>query len=288
MKDIYQAVTDRIIAELETGTAPWVKPWSGEADPFPRNASSQRYYKGINVLTLGIESAVRGYASNQWLTFRQALQHGGHVRKGETSTPVVYFEPRVIEADDGDPVNTKVVPMLKVFAVFNLDQTEGLAALKQPAVVHAGFDPVVEADSLIERSGADVRHQGFRAFYSPASDLVYLPQKHNFADAGGYYATALHELTHWTGHGTRLDRQFGKRFGDSQYAMEELVAEIGAAFLSSHCRIDGQLQHANYINSWLSVLHRDKKAIFTAAAKAQQAADFLLAKAGLSTTAQAA
>jgi len=126
-----------------------------------------------------------------------------------------------------------------------------------------------------------ILYQGFRAFYSPASDRIYLPIKGTFADAAAYYSTALHELAHWTGHPSRLGRQLRNRFGESAYAVEELIAELGAAFLSAHCRIDGRLQHASYIASWLEVLRRDKRAVFTAAAQAQKAADYLLTKAGL-------
>jgi antirestriction protein ArdC len=287
--DIYQTVTDRIITALETGTAPWVSPWSIEADPFPRNALSQRPYRGINSVLLGMEAQSCGYSANQWLTFRQAQQLGGFVRKGERASTIIYYEARIVEKDDTEPVADKndpekrFIPLLKVFSVFNVAQVDNLPEQYQPAPTEFTWDAGVMPQQLLEASGADIRHQGFKAFYSPPNDRIYLPVAAHFADAGAYYSTALHELCHWTGHTARLGRKLGHRFGDSAYAMEELIAELGSAFLSAHCRLDGTLQHANYIDSWLDVLHRDKRAIFVAAAQAQKAADYLLAKAGLDT-----
>jgi len=287
MNDIYQTITDKIIAELEAGTVPWVRPWSGEADPFPRNALSQRPYRGINTVLLGMEAHCHGYASNQWLTFRQAHQLGAHVRKGERAATIIYYEARMMDKEDTETVadghepEKRFIPLLKVFSVFNLDQVEDLPTTHQPVTPdfawHAGTTP----DQIIDGSGAEIRHQGFKAFYSPPNDLIYLPGKGNFADAAAYYSTALHELCHWTGATTRLGRKLGRRFGESAYAMEELIAELGAAFLSAHCRLDGRLQHASYIASWLEVLNRDKRAVFVAAAQAQKAADYLLEHAGL-------
>lgn len=290
MNDLYQSITDKIIAELERGTAPWVRPWSVEADPFPRNALSQRSYRGINNLLLGIEHVARGYTTNQWLTFRQALQLGGNVRRGERSAPVIYYEAKVIEKPDeanladGDEREKRFVPLLKVFHVFNLDQIENLPETHQPAPSDFTWEAGPTAEHLIEASEANIRHQGFQAFYSPPNDVIYLPPPSAFADATSYYGTALHELAHWTGHTSRLGRKLGNRFGESAYAVEELIAEMGAAFLAAHCRLDGQLQHASYIKSWLDVLHRDKRAVLIAAAQAQKAADYLLERAGLLTS----
>ena len=287
MNDIYQTITDKIIAELEAGTPPWVRPWSGEADPFPRNALSQRPYRGINNVLLGMEAHCRGYSTNQWLTFKQAQSLGGHVRKGERSSMIIYYEARMVEKEDaetladGDEAEKRFIPLIKVFNVFNLDQVAGLPEADHPSQVDADWDAGPIAEQIIERSGAEIRHQGFKAFYSPPNDLIYLPGKQSFADAASYYSTALHELCHWTGATSRLGRKLGRRFGDSAYAMEELIAELGAAFLSAHCRLDGRLQHASYIASWLEVLQRDKRAVFVAAAQAQKAADYLLEQADL-------
>jgi antirestriction protein ArdC len=282
MKDIYQSVTDKVIAELEQGVAPWVQPWSGNSDPFPRNLASGHQYRGINILILSMEANAKGYASNQWLTFKQALEQGAHVRKGERSTTIVFYQLRTVEADSDEGIVEKSLPFLKTFSVFNRDQVEGLPSPQsEVSTAYKPFVPSEQAEQILSRSEAVIRHQGFRAFYSPSKDWIYLPQKQAFTDEGAYYATALHELTHWTSHPMRLDRKLGKRFGDASYAMEELVAEMGSAYLSTHCHLDGQLQHASYIASWLDVLHRDKKALFIAAGKAQQAADFLLQRAGL-------
>jgi len=282
MKDIYKTVTDKIIAELEQGVAPWVKPWTTVEDPIPRNGLTQRPYRGINTLVLGMEQLAHGYSSNQWLTFRQALQAGGHVRKGEKSSTIVYYEPRVVGTDTDESeseTSTRVIPLLKVFNVFNLDQIAQLPDSFGQQPSEAAFDSSALADQVLEHSGAVIHHQGFKAMYVPSKDAIYLPLPQHFADAAGYYSTALHELTHWTGHPSRLKRSLAGRFGDAAYAAEELIAELGSSFLCAHCRIDGQLQHASYIDAWLNVLQRDARAIFTAAAQAQKAADYLLDRA---------
>jgi antirestriction protein ArdC len=289
MNDIYTRITDKIITELDAGTVPWLRPWTGGDDPFPRNALSQRAYRGINTILLGMEAHLQGYQSNQWLTFRQANQLGGHVRKGETSSMIIWYELKMVDGDEDDFVATgkpvadkRFFPLLKTFNVFNLDQVEGLPETYQTQVItEPDWDPCLRAEQIIERSGANIRHSGFRAFYSPPNDLIYLPVKGSFADEGSYYSTALHELSHWTGHPTRVGRNLGRRFGESAYAMEELIAEMSSAFLSAHCRLEGKLQHASYIASWLEVLQRDKRAVFVAAAQAQKAADYLLERAGL-------
>ena len=288
MNDIYQTITDKIIVDLETSTVPWVRPWSGEADPFPRNALSQRPYRGINHVLLGMEAHCHGYASNQWLTFRQAHQLGAHVRKGERAATIIYYEAKIMDKEDSEPLadgnepEKRFIPLLKVFSVFNVDQVEGLpASCQETPALDPDWDACANAEQIMTGSGAEIRHQGFQAFYSQPNDLIYLPGRQTFVDAAAYYSTALHELCHWTGSTTRLGRKLGRRFGESAYAMEELIAELGAAFLSAHCRLDGRLQHASYIASWLEVLQRDKRAVFVAAAQAQKAADYLLEHAGL-------
>lgn len=288
MNDIYTRITDRIITELEAGTVPWIRPWAGGGDPFPRNALSQRPYRGINTILLGMEAQCHGYASNQWLTFRQAQQLGGHIRKGEHSATIIYYELRMVEkanaealAEGGDP-EKRFLPLLKVFNVFNLDQIDGLPdSFRTVPNVPADWEPCEVAERIIECSGAEIRHGGFRAFYSPPNDVIRLPVRTSFRDQASYYNTALHELCHWTGHGSRLARQLGRRFGESAYALEEMIAEMGAAFLAAHCRLAGQMQHASYIVTWLAVLKHDKRAVFSASAHAQKPADYLLDQAGL-------
>lgn len=274
-QSIYERITDAIVADLEQGVVPWIKPWTGSADPVPHNAATQRAYRGINHLLLGMRCYTDGYRTNGWLTFRQAQERGGTVRRGEKGATVVLFKP--LDQDEA-PVSSVRKPrtIIRAFTVFNIDQTEGLDDLEPTADASIPWDPHESAERVIDQSGADIRHQGFQAFYAPSRDCVYLPQRSSFPTADGYYATALHELSHWTGHKSRLDREFSGRFGSEAYAVEELIAELSAAFLSAHCRIPGQLQHSSYIASWLKVLKSDKRAIFTAAAQAQKAADYLL------------
>jgi antirestriction protein ArdC len=281
MHDVYERITARIVAALEVGTPPWVKPWSTVADPTPRNAVSRRPYRGINALTLHMERATAGHASNKWMTFRQAQSLGARVRKGERACAVIFFEIKPGHGtSENDDLDTRRYPVVRVFSVFNVDQIDGLSDEFHVKPSFDGlWDAEAEAESILAGSGAEVIHGGFRAYYSPQSDRIHLPARGAFGKASGYYATALHELAHWTGHTSRLDRRFGGRFGDAAYAVEELVAELSAAYLCAHCRIDGTLQHAAYIGSWLDILNRDNRAVVMAAAKAQKAADYLLARA---------
>jgi antirestriction protein ArdC len=278
MSDLYTLITERIVEQLQAGTPPWVKPWSTIGDPVPTNAISRRAYRGVNLLLLSMQQQACGYASNVWMTFRQAQQLGGCVRKGEHGATVVYYDLKTIKEDDTQ--EERRVPLLRLFTVFNTAQVDGLPEYLQVAPV---TDPEWRrgelAEEIIKASGARIIGGGFKAYYSPANDRIYLPARSMFTDEPGFYGTVLHELAHWSGHPTRLNRQFGKRFGDAAYAMEELLAELTAAFLCAHCRIDGRLQHASYIASWLEVLGRDKRALFTAAAQAQKAADLLIAQA---------
>jgi len=277
MNDLYQSITDQIVAALEQGVAPWVKPWSEEADPIPFNVVSQRAYRGVNVLLLNLKALYAGYTRNRWLTFRQANELGGHVRSGETGVRIVYYKLRQVPAcaergPDPEPLE-KVIPLLRSYTVFNVAQIDGLP---QPAEPTRSWSEQPGAQALIEASGAEIRHGGFAAYYLPGEDRIQLPPMSYFPAATGYYSTVLHELVHFTGHPSRCNRQLTNRFATDAYAVEELIAEIGSAFLCAHCRIDGRLQHAAYVDHWLRVLKSDKRAIFTASTKAQQAADYLL------------
>ena len=278
MLDLYASVTDKIIAALEAGTAPWVCPWSkGHGSALPANLASSRPYRGINVLLLNMQQMAHGYPSNRWITFQQAKALGGNVRKGEHGTGIVFF--KMLERDEAanDPGARKVIPLLRSFTVFNAAQVDGLPqALTAIPAPPQGWTPIGAADELLARSGATIRHSGDRAFYRPADDLIYMPPREAFAEPSAYYATALHELTHWTGAESRCNRELRGRQHIEAYAFEELVAEMGAAFLSSHCGLPGELQHASYIASWLTALKNDKRLIFTASSLAQKAADFLL------------
>ncbi len=258
---LYEEVTNRILAQLEKGIAPWVKPW---AVPAPYNAATQHRYSGVNVLLLWDTP----YKRSAWVTYRQAWRLGGQVRKGERATTVVYAS--TIKKHEAD--EEKIVPFLKRYYVFNVEQVEGLptnlyAAAQSPAGEQVG--------TFFSAIPADVRHGGTAAYYHPAQDYVQVPHPEHFASPERYCATRLHETVHWSGHPSRLARHFGERFGDQAYAFEELIAEIGSAYLSADLGLKPELHHAEYVGHWVTLLHEHRRAIFTAAAKATAAAEYL-------------
>lgn len=271
--DIYEEVTASIVAALEAGAAPWIKPWKNGSQPdLPYNAASGREYNGINQILLGMHS----YSSNGWLTFKQVKELGGSVRKGEKSALVVFWQ-FVRKEEEGV---TRTIPFAKAYRVFNIDQCDDLdeGKLKKFTPAEAGAGAI---NDIAAKAGAVVRHGGNRAFYAPSEDHIVMPGADAFDSEAAYDATLAHELIHWTGAKSRCDRQFGKRFGDDAYAFEELVAEIGAAFTCAKLGIEQSgLQHAGYVASWLKVLKNDKRAIFTAASKARDAVNFLTAERG--------
>lgn len=284
-QDIYQRITDRIIADLEQGVRPWLKPWNAEhaAGRITRPLRSNGVpYQGINVVMLWSEAVARGFAAPIWMTFKQAKELGGHVRKGEKGNLVVYANTITkTETDEATGEESETaIPFMKGYTVFNVEQIDGLPArFHTPAAPR--LDPVQRidhAERFFAATGADISHGGNVACYSVVTDSVRMPPFETFRDAESYYATLAHELTHWTRHPKRLDRDFGrKRWGDEGYAMEELVAELGAAFLSADLDLtpEPREDHAAYIGSWLKALKDDKRAVFTAAAHAQRASDFL-------------
>lgn len=278
MSTIYQRITQTILDKLSMGVAPWVRPWRTVMDPVPCNMTTNRPYRGINAVMLHLLAEDAGYSSNRWLTYRQAASLGGNVRRGERGVPVIFYQRREpgpeAQATECAVEDGIQPPIIRVYTVFNVAQIDGLRLDAQDC---SGVpdDANERAESLLSRSGAMIRHGGNRACYRPTTDSIQLPLPATFEGAGAYYATALHELVHWTGHAGRCNREFGKRFGDQAYAAEELVAELGSAFLCADCRVDGQLQHAEYIGQWMALLERDTRAIFVAAAKAQQAVDYL-------------
>lgn len=283
-QSLYAEVTSRVIAELEQGRLPWVQPWDGAACgcTMPRNAGTGRRYSGINVLILWAAVIGGGYASQRWLTFRQAAAAGGNVRKGERGTTVCYadrFTPKGEQAQARDEDReARQVAFLKRFTVFNVDQCEGLPeALTGVPEVPAEIDILPQVQALIDASGADFRIGGGEAWYSPGADFVAVPPHGAFREPINWYRTALHELGHWTGHRSRLDRDQRGRFGSADYAREELVAEMASAFACASLAIRPTVRHADYIGSWLAVLREDEKAIFRAASAASKAADYLLA-----------
>lgn len=283
---IRQTITDKIIAIMEAGTTKTGPRWTqSTGQGMPCNAQTGQAYRGINVLLLWAEAAERSYASNLWLTYKQAETLGAQVRKGEKSAMCVYYSK--IQNKAGEQQDDQEDPgsylMCKPFWLFNLAQVDGLPAdLTAPADAME-FDPISEAEQILISSGADIQHGFDGAFYVPSRDQICLPVRERFTTPENYYATALHELTHWTGHESRLNRQFGKRFGDDAYAFEELIAELGAAFtVGTLDMIDATIEtHANYVASWVKVLKNDKGAIFTAASLAAKASDYILNRASV-------
>ena len=275
MKDIYTDVTNRIITALEAGTPPWHCPWTDHT-ALPSNLATGKPYRGINILMLSIEAQLSGYSDSRWVTLRQANELGARVRKGSHGTPIVFFKMKEIaDAVDADEPK-RVIPMLRSYTVFNASQLDFLPERFELRSSPPAWQPIGEAEQLIYDTGAVIHHGGNRAFYRPSDDIIQLPPPAWFPDTSDYYAVALHELTHWTGHPRRLDRVLGRRHGIEAYAYEELVAEMGAAFLCAHCGLPARLEHASYIDSWLDALRRDKRLIFTAAGAAQKAADYVL------------
>jgi antirestriction protein ArdC len=275
-RDVAAEVTAKIVEALEAGTAPWVKPWRDGVGPttgleLPSNASTGRTYRGVNVVMLWASALTKGYADTRWVTFNQARDLGGSVRKGEKATSIVFW--KWLVKDEGTP-NEKRIPMARTFSLFNVEQCDGLELdARTPAPTHVDG----EADRVAARVGAKVVRGGDRAFFSPSSDTIGMPVADAFATREEYESTLLHELVHWTGHESRNARAFGKRFGDDAYATEELVAELGAAFACARLGVVGRIQHAEYLASWIKVLKADKHAIFTVAREAEKAVDLLLA-----------
>jgi len=285
IRDVYSRITNKICADLEQGVRPWLKPWNAEhaagrvTRPLRWNGTP---YRGINVVMLWSASVTKGYACPLWLTFKQALDLGGHVKKGQSGELVVFAGSITrSETDDAGEEAERQIPFLKGYTVFNAEQCDGL-----PAHYYAKAEPpavalpqrIEQADRFFAATGADIRHGGTRAFYAEGPDYVQMPPFESFRDAESHAATLAHELTHWTKHEQRLARDFGRvRWGDEGYAKEELVAELGAAFLCADLGITPEVRedHAAYIASWLEALRGDKRLIFTAAAHAQRAADYL-------------
>lgn len=283
--DVYTRITDKIIADLEKGVRPWMKPWSAEhaagkiTRPLRHNGIP---YRGINVVMLWSASVAKGYACPLWLTFKQALELGGHVRKGETGELVVYANSITrTEAKDDGTEEEREIPFLKGYTVFNVEQCDGLPAhyyAKAGTPTLTDAQRIERADAFFAATGADIRHGGTRAYYAQSADYVQMPPFETFCDAESHAATLAHELTHWTKHEKRLARDFGRvKWGDEGYAREELVAELGAAFLCADLGITPEVRedHAAYIASWLKVLKDDKRFVFSAAGHAQRAVDFL-------------
>lgn len=269
---VYQDVTNSIIEQLEKGAIPWVKPWKADSSA-DKNLVSQKPYQGINRLILGLSGMVNGYGVPVWASYKQWESIGGHVRKGEKGTRIVFFSK--VDKENKQTGDKESYSVLKAYWVFNASQIDGIEIVPAETVAKP-FTPIEYAEERIIKTGAALSHGGDAAFYAPSVDRIQLPNKGTFDSEANYYATAFHELVHWTGAKHRLDRNLEKgRFGNPAYAFEELVAEMGAAFLCQDYGIQGELRHAGYIQSWLKALRDDSKAVFKAAALAQKAADYL-------------
>jgi len=281
---LYDEVTDRIVTELEQGIVPWAQPWagSGAALGLPRSATTRRNYSGINILILWNAVIKRGFTSQEWLTFRQALSLGGHVRKGERGTVICYadsFVPRGERErarEQGEDPST--VPFLKRFTVFNVGQCEGLPAHITPAPrILSEIELSPDAEALIAATGARIVTASGEAFYDRTEDAICLPSREAHVSTADFYCTAFHELGHWTAHPSRLARDLQNRFGSEAYAREELIAELTSAFLCAHLGIVPQVRHTDYLGHWLQILKADSRAIFHAASQASKASDFIFA-----------
>lgn len=283
MSTVYDIINLRIIELLEKGTVPWRKPWNAESN-MPKNLVSKKEYQGVNVFLLSSMS----YGSPYWLTFNQAKEKGGHIRKGEKSTPVIFWkmlDKVTTDASEEESKNEKM-PLLRYYSVFNVEQCEGIDVPEPEEKVHV-FNPIERAEEIISKMPLrpDIQYGGNRAYYRPSSDTITLPPRHTFELPEEFYNTYFHELSHATGHETRLARKSVMEttaFGSNEYSKEELVAEMGAAFLCGHCGIEQQTleNSAAYIQGWLKALKDDRKLLVHAASQAQKSADYILNRKG--------
>ena len=265
----FDDVTRQIKTQLESGTRPWIKPWNGGGMPLPQRCNGE-HYQGINIILLWM----MGRTAPTWMTYNQAKQLGGQVRRGEKGTGICYTAPVTTKEDE-------TYRVYKWYTVFNADQIDGLPQNYYPQPVQEYANPdhrIDRADDLMEASGADIRHGEAKAYYVPAHDYIKMPKFAEFRSALDYYSTMFHELVHWTGHKTRMDRKFSRNKTD--YAIEELVAEMGSAFLMAHLGLEATVRedHASYLSHWLKALDNDSKFIFSAASAASQAVTHITAK----------
>jgi antirestriction protein ArdC len=273
--DVYSIVTNRIIEHLEKGVVPWRQPWA-EAG-MPKNLVSGKQYRGINLMLL----ASLHYSKNIFLTFKQAKELGGAVKKGEKSCPVIFW--KQLERENKDTKEIKRIPFLQYYNVFNIDQCEGIPKEKLPQITEIKNDPIQSCEEIIAKmpSKPEIRHMEHRAYYSPKEDYVNMPEMKTFIDSSSYYGTLFHELIHSSGHTSRLNRKEVMEmngFGSESYSIEELTAEIGASYLKSCAGIpiENIENSSAYIQHWLDRLKNDKKFIVHASAQAQKATDFIL------------
>jgi antirestriction protein ArdC len=282
---LHEQITRKIVSDIEQGCIPWVQPWrdDGPAWPggLPRNAVTGRAYSGVNVLLLWAAAAERRFLSGRWLTFRQALYLGGCVRRGERGVQIVFadrIQTSPLTDEDHEQAPLPGPRVLRRFTVFNLDQCEGLppSVVAQTSLTASAEVFIPRADALVEATGADIRIGGAHAFYAPGPDYIRIPPPEMFHEPVNWHRTRLHELAHWTGHASRLARDFTGRWASEAYAREELVAELCAAFLCAELGVAPTVRHGDYIGAWLHVLKGDSRAVFQAASLASRAANYLL------------
>ncbi|HHT0096948.1 TPA: ArdC family protein [Raoultella planticola] len=276
--DIYQSVTDSIISALEAGVKPWSCPWQRVPgmSGLPSNYSTGAAYSGMNIMLLWCSASEQGFNDSRWMTYKQAKAEGGQVRKGQHGTTAIFYTTLEKENDDGE---TDFIPMLKTFTVFNVEQIDGLPLSDEAVCPAETFEPLPQVEALFRNSGATIIEKGQNAFFAPSTDEIHLPERRLFSDAANFYATGLHELVHWSGAKSRLNREMKGKFGSEGYAFEELIAELGSAFLMADLGIVGEVQHESYIASWLKALKNDKRYIFKAASAASKAHRYLVDKA---------
>ena len=285
--DVHQEITNRIVSALETAgefQLPWIKSQGGSFAR-PVNIASKNPYNGVNIVSLWVSAQANEFPSNVWGTYRQWQQSGAQVRKGEKSSLVVFYKTIEIESDGAGTNETEAAERMFARArVFNAAQVEGFEVPEKDIPEEPVFDPIARAEAFAVSTKAVIREMGDQAYFIPSDDIIQMPERRRFTGtatttpAEAFYSTLCHELVHWSGVKTRLDRDMSGRFGSEAYAVEELVAELGAAFLCGDLGItpEPRTDHACYLKNWLSVLKSDKKAIFTAASKASQAANWLL------------
>jgi len=278
-RDLYQEVTDKIIAAIESGTAPWQRGWTELAEMgLPMNGQSSRRYSGINSMLLFLTSQERGYSDNRFFTFKQVNELGAKVRKGEKSTPVYFF--KMLQASEQDGKATKgdtprMIPFLTEYRVFNAQQVEGIEPLNVPV---REWTPIQAVEQVVERMKPRIEHGGNRAYYSPSEDYIQMQNQGSFPSAAEYSGTLLHEISHWSGSANRLARQFGV-WGTDEYAREEIRADLASALLSAELGVPMQLENnAAYIGGFLKRLKEDKFEIFRAAKDAQRICDYLMGR----------
>lgn len=280
-QNLYQKITDQIAAAIEAGAPRFQMPWHTR-NPRPVNVVSGKSYRGINTLSLWVAEQQHDYASGTWGTYRQWNSIGAQVRQGERATMIVFFKDMERPVEEDEETKSRRSFVATISWVFNADQVEGYT-VSEPAPLVDKTERPHQVEAFVAATQATILKRGDSAYYRLSTDTIYMPERVLFTGSStsspteSYYSTLLHELIHWTGHSTRLHRELKNRFGDAAYSVEELVAELGAAFLCADLRISPSPRpdHAAYIQSWLTVLRQDKRALFAAAAKATQASDFL-------------